>query len=71
MSQPKKTPAQIDAMRESYFPQIGDGDAVKADKAKRLEMLLEAARVKAGRAASAIDAVSGRGATGKWEVVEE
>ncbi len=55
------TKEQIDAMRESYFPQIGDTDAVKTDKSKRLEMLIDAAKVKAGRAADQIDKVIGKG----------
>jgi hypothetical protein len=55
------TKEQIDAMRESYFPQIGDTDAVKTDKSKRLDMLIEAAKVKAGRAADQIDKVLGKG----------
>lgn len=66
------TSEQIDAMRVSYFPQIGDKDAVKTQKTKAFETLLEAAKVKAGRAASAIDEVigNGRGATGRWSVEE-
>lgn len=51
------TNEQIDAMRESYFPQKFDSDKVKADKAARLEMLLQAAKIKSGRAASSIDDV--------------
>lgn len=54
------TKEQIEAMRESYFPQIGDTDAVKTDKAQRLQMLLDAARVKAGRAGEQIDKVLGK-----------
>jgi hypothetical protein len=54
------TKEQIEAMRESYFPQIGDTDAVKADKAQRLQMLLDAAKVKAGRAATQIDNALGK-----------
>jgi len=65
------TKEQIEAMRESYFPQLFDSDAVKADKEKRFEMLLEAAKVKAGRAADQIDKVLGRGgASGKWSIEE-
>lgn len=67
------TKEQIDAMRVSYFPQINDGAAAKADKAARFQMLLDAAKVKAGRAASQIDEVigkRGRGATGTWDVQE-
>ena len=67
------TKEQIDALRVSYFPQIGDSDAVKTQKAQSFEMLLEAARVKAGRAASAIDEVMGKTAPGasgggRWKV---
>jgi hypothetical protein len=49
------TKEQIEGYRQSYFPQPGDGDDVIADKSARLKVLLEAARVKAGAAAPAID----------------
>lgn len=45
------TSEQINAYRKSYFPQLGDKPAVIKDKAARLESLLRAAKIKAGRAA--------------------
>jgi len=45
------TQEQIEAYRKSYFPQLGDKPAVIKDKAARLESLLRAAKIKAGRAA--------------------
>lgn len=49
------TSEQLDGYRRSHFPQLGDDDKVKEDKKKRLLMLLEAAKVKAGNAAPKID----------------
>lgn len=49
------TAEQLQAYRKSYFPQIGDSDGTIEDKRKRLRVLLEAAKVKAGGSASAID----------------
>lgn len=49
------TKEQLEGYRQSYFPQPGDGPDVVADKQERLKVLLEAARVKAGAAAPAID----------------
>lgn len=49
------TAEQLEGYRRSYFPQIGDDDATIADKRARLGVLLEAAKVKAGAAAPAID----------------
>jgi hypothetical protein len=45
------TREQLLNYQKSYFPQLGDKPATVAEKAKRLENLLQAARVKAGRAA--------------------
>jgi hypothetical protein len=45
------TREQLESYRQSYFPQLGDKPKTVADKAKRLEGLLEAAYKKAGRAA--------------------
>ncbi len=42
---------QLESYRQSYFPQLGDKPKTVADKAKRLEGLLDAAYKKAGRAA--------------------
>lgn len=45
------TKEQIENYRRSYFPQLGDKPETIKDKAKRLEVLLQSARIKAGRAA--------------------
>jgi hypothetical protein len=45
------TREQLESYRKSYFPQLGDKPATIAEKQKRLENLLSAARVKAGRSA--------------------
>ncbi len=47
---------QLDGYQQSYFPQIGDSPTTIKDKQDRLMVLLQAARVKAGAAAPAIDA---------------
>jgi len=49
------TKEQLEGYRQAYFPQIGDDPATVADKKQRLERLLSAARVNAGRAAPMID----------------
>jgi hypothetical protein len=65
------TAEQIDAMRVSYFPQIGDSPETQRQKEQAFKTLLEAAKVKAGRAAEQIDKViRPRGATGSWAVEE-
>jgi hypothetical protein len=46
---------QLEAYRQSYFPQIGDGPGTVADKQERLRVLLEAAKAKAGSGAGMID----------------
>lgn len=49
------TKEQIEAYRASYFPQPGDQPKTIEDKARRLQVLMSAARVKAGAAAPQID----------------
>lgn len=49
------TREQLEGYRKSYFPEPGNDPATIADKQARLKVLLEAARVKAGSAAPAID----------------
>lgn len=49
------TKEQIDGYRKSYFPQGGDSEQTVKDKQKRLQGVLEAARLAAGRAAPQID----------------
>jgi hypothetical protein len=44
------TREQLEAYRNTYFPQIGDTPEVVKDKQKRLQNLLGAARIKSGRA---------------------
>lgn len=46
---------QLAGYQRSYFPQIGDDAKTVADKQVRLRRLLEAAKIKAGTAAPAID----------------
>lgn len=56
------TQEQIDAYRASYFPQPGDQPKTMEDKARRLQTLMSAGRVKAGAAGSLIDsALQGSG----------
>ena len=45
------TREQLMNYQKSYFPQLGDKPSTIADKQKRLETLLESARIKSGRAA--------------------
>jgi hypothetical protein len=44
------TPIQLNAMRETYFPVLGDKPSVITAKKQRLESLLEGAYINAGRA---------------------
>ena len=59
------TKEQLEGYRQSYFPQPGDQPDVVADKEARLKVLLEAARVKAGAAAPAIDRALQNAAVGE------
>lgn len=45
------TKEQLQNYQKSYFPQLGDKQKTIEDKAKRLQQLLQAAQIKAGRAA--------------------
>lgn len=49
------TKEQLEGYRKSYFPVLGDSDAVVAEKSRKLKVLLQAARLKAGSAAPMID----------------
>ncbi|WP_398457432.1 hypothetical protein [Sphingomonas albertensis] len=49
------TKEQLNGYRKSYFPQLGDSDEVIKDKTKRLNTLLQSARIGAGGAAPQID----------------
>lgn len=54
------TKEQLEGYRKSYFPQLGDSEDTAADKQARLDNIVEAARIGAGRAAqSAIPAPRG------------
>lgn len=44
------TREQLEGYRRSYFPQIGDSQATIQDKADRLQNVIEAAKIAAGRA---------------------
>lgn len=48
------TREQLEGYRKSYFPQIGDSPANVKDKQERLNNVISAARIAAGRAASAV-----------------
>lgn len=50
------TREQLQGYRRSFFPQIGDSDATIRDKSARLDNVIEAARIAAGRAAPAASA---------------
>lgn len=45
------TKEQLEGYRKSYFPQLGDSEDTVADKQARLDNIVEAARIGAGRAA--------------------
>ncbi|MBB4642374.1 hypothetical protein [Rhizorhapis suberifaciens] len=49
------TTEQIDSYRKSYFPQPGDEPGTVKDKTRRLQTMMEAARIKAGAASGLID----------------
>lgn len=57
------TKDQLENLRNSYFPQIGDDERTRADKAARFETIVNVARLRAGRAAPLIDqAIAGKSA---------
>lgn len=49
------TREQLEGYRQSYFPQLGEGEGAVADKKARLRTLLNAAKIKAGGASPLID----------------
>lgn len=49
------TKEQLEGYRQTYFPQIGDQPETIAEKQRKLNVILQAARVKAGSAAPLID----------------
>jgi hypothetical protein len=50
------TKEQLEGYRKSYFPQLGDKPSTIKDKQDRLDNILEAARIAAGRAAGQVSA---------------
>lgn len=60
------TKEQLQNLRKSYFPQLGDSEANRKAKEKRFEMIVKTARIAAGRAEPAINEAQS-GATGSWD----
>lgn len=52
------TREQLEGYRRSYFPQIGDSQATISDKADRLNNVIEAAKIAAGRAGPQVGVVA-------------
>lgn len=48
------TKEQLEGYRRAYFPQIGDSEETQRDKAARLQNVISAARIAAGRAAASV-----------------
>jgi hypothetical protein len=55
------TKDQLQNLRKSYFPQLGDSKAAVQEKEKRFSQIIETARIRAGRSSGAIDQVLGGG----------
>jgi hypothetical protein len=53
------TREQLEGYRRSYFPQLGDDEATIRDKEARLNTVVLAARIQAGRSAGTADAAAG------------
>lgn len=64
------TKEQLEGYRQSYFPQLGDDESTLADKKNRLNRLIEAARVKSGRAASKIDEALNRARSAEFDEID-
>lgn len=62
------TKEQLEGYRKAYFPQIGDKPANIKDKQDRLNNILEAARIAAGRASNQVTSQPPPSAlaTGSW-----
>ena len=58
------TKEQLEGYRKSYFPQLGDSSGTVKDKAARLNNVIQAARIAAGR--SAPGGAQNGGASGSW-----
>lgn len=52
------TKEQLQNLRKSYFPQLGDAEETKKAKAEKLAEIIQTARIRAGRAEGSIDQVS-------------
>lgn len=61
------TKDQLQNLRKSYFPQMGDSEATVKEKEKRFAEVIETARIRAGRAAKTIDPVVNPGGGG-WSI---
>ena len=59
------TKEQLEGYRRAYFPQVGDTPAAIKDKAARLENVIRAAKIAAGRAAPKENAAP---AAGGWKI---
>lgn len=68
------TKEQLEGYRRSYFPQIGDDQSTVRDKQARLDNVVSAARIAAGRAAKSVPQEQamkqGISAPGGWSVRE-
>jgi hypothetical protein len=64
------TKEQLEGYRESYFPQIGDKPNQILDKQKRLENIISAAKIAAGRAAQLVPAAPAPAVGGEWKVIK-
>jgi hypothetical protein len=64
------TKEQLEGYRESYFPQLGDKPNAIKDKQKRLENVINAAKIAAGRAAQLVPETSVSAAGGEWKVIK-
>lgn len=53
------TREQLEGYRRAYFPQIGDSPETQRDKAARLQNVIGAAKIAAGRAAASVEGAQG------------
>lgn len=59
---------QLQNLRKSYFPQLGDSQATVAEKERRFAEVIETARIRAGRAAKSIDPVLNKQPAQGWSI---
>lgn len=62
------TKEQLEGYRKSYFPQLGDDKKTVADKQARLQNVIEAAKIAAGRAGGQATVPRQSGASGGWGI---